>query len=124
MQHHEAAILTLLLNMKKNLGENEPQTTLALFPTVTAAITTTSPFCMIIVVVTFKFSEETKNKNHIHQTACQKVTYCCAALLHVDVTIYLRSLSTTTQQLNSKSTACQLGTKAKYSMLFHCGAEG
>lgn len=37
MQHHEAAILTLLLNMKKNLKENEAQTTLALFPTVPAA---------------------------------------------------------------------------------------
>lgn len=31
MQHHEAAILTLLLNMNKNLRENEAQITLALF---------------------------------------------------------------------------------------------
>lgn len=36
MQHHEAAILTLLLNMNKNLRENEAQTTLAIFPTATA----------------------------------------------------------------------------------------
>lgn len=76
------------------------------------------------VVVTFKFSEETKTKNHVHHTACQKVTYCCAALFHVDVTVYLRSLSTKTQQLNSKSTACQPGIEAKYSILLHCRAEG